>query len=215
MGYGDFQIRIFPLVLRFVVKPRLARRASGSDYRHNVGHLLILARGESKNSSSPIGFLFRPPLRLVPPAQGRHRSKQQQTQSDPTAISRKKRTSDSGSVEPDALRICSAAVSAEPCVPAVLDKPVLDERSASGSSRTVRRTRAPSVCQARSDPSSGFGPRSACSRIRRRWPGGPSHRRRHERDFAAAVIVCSLRREINGCASFHRGESRRTSTADL
>ncbi len=49
MGYSDFQIRIFPLALRLVGKPRLARRAFGSDYPHNVGRLLIFTRAESKN----------------------------------------------------------------------------------------------------------------------------------------------------------------------
>ena len=48
MGYSDFQIRIFSSPLRLVAKPRLARRAFGSDYRHNVGRLLIFTRGESK-----------------------------------------------------------------------------------------------------------------------------------------------------------------------
>jgi len=37
MGYSEFQIRIFPLVLRLVAKPRVARRAFDSDYRHKVG----------------------------------------------------------------------------------------------------------------------------------------------------------------------------------
>jgi len=47
MGYSEFQIRIFSSPL--IAKPRLARRAFGSDNRHNVGRILILTRGESKN----------------------------------------------------------------------------------------------------------------------------------------------------------------------
>jgi len=73
MGYSEFQIRIFLLPLRLVAKPRLARRAFGSDYRHNVGRLLILTRGESKNRIVSLsGFLFRPPLRLHPARSRRH-----------------------------------------------------------------------------------------------------------------------------------------------
>ena len=45
MGYSEFQIRIFLLALRLVAKPRLARRAFGSDYPHNVGRLLIFDKG--------------------------------------------------------------------------------------------------------------------------------------------------------------------------
>ncbi len=59
MGYSDFQIRIFPLALRLVGKPRLARRAFGSDYPHNVGRLLIFTRSESKNCVVSLsGFLL-------------------------------------------------------------------------------------------------------------------------------------------------------------
>src|SRR5208282_6294223 len=56
-----FQIKIFFSPLRLVAKPRLARRAFGSDHRHNVGRLLILTRGEPRNCFVSLsGFLFRP-----------------------------------------------------------------------------------------------------------------------------------------------------------
>jgi|SRR5271165_3498649 len=45
----------------------------GSDYRDNVGRLLILTRGESKNRIVSLsGFLFRPPLRLHSARSRRH-----------------------------------------------------------------------------------------------------------------------------------------------
>jgi hypothetical protein len=81
MGYTDFQIRIFPLVLRPVAKARLARRAFGSDYRHNVGHLLIFTRGESKNCVVSLsGFSSGRRSGWIPLAQGAIVSKQQLTQ---------------------------------------------------------------------------------------------------------------------------------------
>ncbi len=56
MGYRRFQIRrIRIFLLRLVTKPRLARRAFGSDHPHKVGRFLILARGESEK-------LCRPPI---------------------------------------------------------------------------------------------------------------------------------------------------------
>ncbi len=59
--------------LRPVAKPRLARRAFDSDHLDNVGRILILARGESKNCVVSLsGFLFRPD----PARSRRHRSKQ-------------------------------------------------------------------------------------------------------------------------------------------
>ncbi len=78
-GLQRFQIRIFSSPLRLIAKPRLARRAFGSDNRHNVGRLLIFTRCEAKNRIVS-GFLFRPPLRLHPARSRRHRSKQQLTQ---------------------------------------------------------------------------------------------------------------------------------------
>ncbi len=64
-GLQRFPNRIFPLALRPAAKPRLARHAFGSDYRHNVGHFLIFTRGESKNCVVSLSrFLFRPPLRI-------------------------------------------------------------------------------------------------------------------------------------------------------
>src|SRR5208282_1467604 len=71
-----FQIKIFFSPLRLVAKPRLARRAFGSDHRRNVGRLLILTRGESKNCV-PIRLPLLPPLRLDFARSRRHRSKQQ------------------------------------------------------------------------------------------------------------------------------------------
>ncbi len=65
-GLQRFQIRIFSSPLRLVAKPRLARRAFGSDYQHKVGRLLIFTSGESKNCVVSLsGFLFRPPLGQV------------------------------------------------------------------------------------------------------------------------------------------------------
>ena len=117
---------------------------------------------------------------------------------------------DSGSVEPDALRICPSAVSAEPCVPAVLDKPVLDDRSALG------------ILEDRATDASAIGlpieggslerVRAALGLLEDPFAVGRVDRRigaAVKDDFAAAAIVCGLGCGINDRASFHRGESGR------
>jgi hypothetical protein len=70
-GLQRFQIRFSSSPVALSPGARLAPRAFGSGYGFNVGRLLVFTRGDSKNCVASLsGFLFRPPLRWVPLAQG-------------------------------------------------------------------------------------------------------------------------------------------------